>query len=347
MSEDHAASQPISPGAQPRRSTGRREVARALWYVRPGIAELRPQTLAPLQPGEARVRMAYSGLSRGTERLVFSGQVPESEHRRMRAPLQVGNFPFPVKYGYAAVGLVEEAAAELAGRAMFCFHPHQDVFNVPAETLVPVPRGVTLQRATLAANMETALNGLWDAGAAPGDRIVIVGAGVVGLLSAALCVRMPGAEVTLVDIEPGMETLARAMGARFALPDQVPAEADIVIHTSATSQGFDTALAACGLEATLLELSWYGTSPLTTSLGGAFHSRRVRVISSQVGLVAPSHRPRWSHRRRLEMALVMLADPRFDALVAREIAFDALPEALPRLFDPACPGLAPIVRYNP
>lgn len=329
----------------PGRSLGKTHVARALWYVRPGVAELRTATLAPPRPGEARVRTLFSGISRGTERLVSQGAVPQSEWQRMRAPLQQGEFPFPVKYGYCAAGVVEDGPEALVGRTVFCLHPHQDTFVAPVDMLVPVPDGVSARRATLAANMETALNAHWDAGTGPGDRIVVIGAGVVGLLVAHLAARLPGAEVTVVDTDPERASPATALGARFAPPGEAPIGADVVFHASASSAGLAAAIAAAGQEASVVELSWYGDAEVTLPLGGAFHSRRLRLVSSQVGQISPARRPRWTYRRRLEKALDLLAHPALDLLVAEEIAFTEAPRLLPAVLGRTTAGLAPVIAY--
>jgi threonine dehydrogenase-like Zn-dependent dehydrogenase len=329
-----------------RPSDGKVRTARALWYAGKGLAELRSADLRPPMPGEARVRALFSGISRGTERLVFNGAVGQGEWERMRCPLQEGAFPFPVKYGYCATGVVEEGPADLMGREVFCLHPHQNWFNAPVEMLTPIPAGIPARRATLAANMQTALNALWDSGAGPGDRIVVVGAGVVGLLVTLLAARLPGAVVTAVDPDRGRQPIVQTLGGAYAHPQQVPDDADVVFHTSATSAGLDTAIRCAGFEATIVEMSWYGDRPVTVDLGGAFHSRRLRLVSSQVGAVATSRRARWDHRRRAEMALSLLAPPVLDALVAEEIAFEDAPRELPRILAPGTAGLAPVIRYG-
>jgi threonine dehydrogenase-like Zn-dependent dehydrogenase len=330
---------------KPRRSTGRVQVARAVWYTKPGQVELRAETLKPPTLDEARVRTEFTGISRGTERLILSGAVAPSEWERMRAPLQGGNFPFPVKYGYCATGVVEIGPDDILGRTVFCLHPHQDVFNAPLSMLVPVPEGVPARRATLAANVETALNALWDAGTGPADKIAVVGAGVIGLLAGALAARMPGADVTIIDVDAARKSVVEALGATFALPDSAPADCDTVFHTSVTQAGLNTAIRCAGNEGTIIELSWYGEKPVTIDLGGPFHSKRLKLISSQVGQVSPSRRPRWTYRRRLEAALNLLKDPRLDALVADEIKFDDAATALPALLDGRTAGLAPVIRY--
>jgi threonine dehydrogenase-like Zn-dependent dehydrogenase len=265
----------------------------------------------------------FSGISRGTEALVLRGGVPETERVRMRAPLQEGDFPFPVKYGYAVVGRVLGAGA-LADQDVFVLAPHQDRLAVPAAMVVPLPEGVPAGRAVLGANMETALNVVWDGRAAPGDRIAVVGAGVVGALAAWLCGRLPGAEVTLIDVLPERAALAAGLGVGFARPDTSPEDCDLVIHASASPEGLATALAVAGDEARVVEASWYGDRPVTLGLGGAFHSRRLQLVSSQVGRVPGDRRARWPLRRRLEAALRLLTDPALDALISGETAFGDL-----------------------
>jgi NADPH:quinone reductase-like Zn-dependent oxidoreductase len=320
-------------------------MARALWYAGPGVVELRMARLPPLAQGEARVRALFSGISRGTERLVLQGHIGRSEWERMRCPLQEGAFPFPVKYGYCAVGVVEEGPADLLGRHVFCLHPHQDVFQAPADRLAPIPGPIPPRRATLAANMETALNALWDGGAGPGDRIVVVGAGVVGLLVASLAARLPGAAVTVADVVEARRPLAEALGAGFASPANASGEADVVFHTSASAAGLGTAIACAGLEGTIVEMSWYGDRPVEVGLGGAFHSRRLRLVSSQVGQVSPGRRPRWDYRQRMQAALGLLDQPALDLLVAEAIAFEDAPRELPRILAPGAHGLAPVICY--
>jgi NADPH:quinone reductase-like Zn-dependent oxidoreductase len=319
--------------------------AEALWYVAPGRAEIRVGSVAAPGGGGVRVRALYGALSRGTERLIFLGRVPESEYQRMRAPFMSGAFPFPVKYGYATVGRVEAGPDELLDKLVFALHPHQSVFTVPADAVVPLPPGVPPARAVLAANMETALNAVWDAGPGPADRIAVVGGGVVGSLLAWLCGRMPGTQTTLIDVDPGRAEIARALGVGFALPEQAPADCDLVFHASGHADGLATALALAGDEATVIEMSWYGVGDVAIPLGGAFHSRRLRLISSQVGRVAPSHRIRWTHRRRLAAALELLADPALDALLAPAVPFHHLPVRLPEMLAPDGGMLCPLIRY--
>jgi threonine dehydrogenase-like Zn-dependent dehydrogenase len=317
--------------------------ARALWYVAPGRAEIREEALAEPRPGEVALTALYGGISRGTERLVFTGRVPPSEHPRMRAPFMAGDFPFPVKYGYATVGRI--VAGDLAGQAAFALYPHQTAFTLPADRVAVLPPGVPPARGVLAANMETALNALWDAAPGPGDRIAVVGGGVVGALCAYLAGRLPGAAVTLVDIAVERAAVAAPLGVGFALPDAAPTECDVVIHASATAAGLATALRLAGEEASVIELSWYGAGAVPVALGEAFHSRRLRLVSSQVGQIPPQRRPRWTYRRRMATAVALLADPALDCLLAPAIGFDDLPARLADIF--AAPGgvLCQLIRY--
>ena len=322
------------------------EIAQALWYVAPGRVEIREERLAAPRPGEVRVRALFGALSRGTEALVLAGRVPESEFERMRAPFMGGHFPFPIKYGYATVGRIENGPQERLGRIVFALHPHQHLFNIPESAIVALPETVLPQRAVLAANMETALNAVWDSAAGPADRIAIVGAGTVGALVAFLCSGLAGAEVMLVDINERRAELAQKLGVRFAKPETAKGDCDLVVHASGTAAGLRTALALAGEEATVLELSWYGDTPVAAPLGGAFHSRRLRLISSQVGQVASSHRPRWTHNRRLAAAIALLADSRLDALLAPMVSFYDLPRRLPDILDARNGVVCQLISYS-
>lgn len=305
--------------------------ASACWILAPGRAELQTEVLPPLREGQARVRTLHSAISRGTEGLVLRGEVPASEYARMRAPFQAGELPGPVKYGYINVGRVEAGPAELQGREVFCLHPHQTLFQVPAEALLPLPPGVPAGRAVLAALLETAINALWDAAPRVGDRVAVVGGGTLGLLVAWLAARVPGCSVQVVDTLPGRADIAAALGAGFALPAEAAAaapDADLVVHTSGTSAGLCTALQLAGFEATVLELSWYGSRLVPLPLGEAFHARRLLLKSSQVGSVATPQRARWSHRQRLALALSMLDAPVLDRLVTHVSPYAELPRVM-------------------
>ena len=311
--------------------------ARAFWITAPGQGEIRTETLWP-QPGQIRVRTLATGVSRGTESLVFAGRVPPSQHQAMRAPLMGGEFPFPVKYGYCAVG---RAAG---GARVFVLHPHQDVFIAPAGMCVPVPDAVPSHRAVLAANMETAVNILWDAAPLVGERMLVIGAGVVGLLTASLLARIPGACVTVVDTDPSRAALVRRFGCAFAPPDDAPAEQELIVHASASEAGLRLALNRAAFEARIVEASWYGDRAPSIPLGEAFHARRLRLIATQVGAVAPAMRGRRGYAQRLGLALDLLADPAYDALLDGPTRFEDLPDAMPAILAPG--GLCYVITYG-
>lgn len=318
----------------------------SFWVVEPGRGELRRAPLAMPEAGEVIVQALFSGVSRGTESLVFNCAVPASEAQRMRAPFQEGEFPAPVKYGYCMVGRVVAGEQALRGKPVFCLHPHQDRMVIPAAALQVVPENVPPQRAILAANMETALNALWDGGVLPGDRVAVIGAGSVGCLTAWLAGRIPGCQVQLIDINPQRARVAQALGVQFATPDEAGAEMDVVIHASGSPQGAALALGLAGYEATVIELSWYGQQPVSLPLGEAFHSRRLTFKCSQVGAVAAVRRGRRSHAARLQLALSLLADPVLDVLIDSESTFTQLPEVMQRLCAPGSEVIMHRVRYE-
>jgi hypothetical protein len=326
-------------------TSGSDTTAQALWYVAEGKVELRREALVPCTgEGDVLLRALYSGVSRGTERIVGTGRVPRSEYARMRCPHQVGDFPFPVKYGYALVAEVEAGPDNLVGRAVFALHPHQDRVCLPAGDVRLLPDDLLPRRAVLAANMETALNVLWDSDARAGDRVLVVGGGILGLLTAALAGDAGGA-VTVVDIRGERAAPCRALGVGFALPGGAPGEQDVVIHTSASEAGLALALDAVRFEGTVVEASWYGDLVPRVPLGGAFHSRRLRLVSSQVGAVAPARRAKWSHARRLGHALELLCDRRFDDLLGEDIPFAEAPARLPEALGRADSHRMPVLRY--
>ncbi len=320
-------------------------LSQSLWYVGPERVEMRSEVLEPLPENHVQVRSIFSALSRGTESLVYKGLIPESEYTRMAAPFMGGKLPFPVKYGYSNVGRIELGPSELIGQLVFSLMPHQSIFQTELTNVFMIPAQIPAQRAVLAANMETALNAVWDASPGPGDRIAIIGGGVLGSLVAYLCGHLPGAEVTLVDINPERAVLAKKLGVQFSSPESAPKECDLVIHCSATAAGLSTAIESAGEEATVLELSWYGANTIDVSLGGAFHSRQLRLQSSQVGHISSAHRPRWSHRRRLATALSMLSDDRLDHLLTEPIRFESLPSQLPQIFSAQNSQLCCLIQY--
>jgi threonine dehydrogenase-like Zn-dependent dehydrogenase len=320
--------------------------AQAFWLREPGCGEIRPVDLPEPGRDDVVVRTVRSGVSRGTEMLVFRGGVPPDQYTAMRAPFQEGDFPGPVKYGYLNVGAVEEGPAELRGRTVFCLYPHQTAYVVPARAVSVVPDGVPPARAVLAGTVETAVNALWDATPLIGDRVAIVGAGMVGCCVARLLARFPNVHVTLVDVDAGRAEVAAALGVGFALPAAAAGGCDLVVHTSATSAGLQLSLDLLATEATVIDPCWYGDEEVRLSLGGAFHAGRLGIRSSQVGTVSPARGARRTSADRLALALDLLRDPAFDALLTGESHFDELPDVMGRLAAGSLSALCHTIRYD-
>lgn len=323
--------------------------ARAFWLAEPGRGEILPAELPDPRPGEVLVRTLHTGVSRGTESLVFGGRVPPSQYAAMRAPHQEGDFPAPVKYGYLNVGVVEQGPSQLTGRTVFCLYPHQTAYVVGSESVVVVPDDVPAARAVLAGTVETAVNALWDTAPLVGDKVAVVGAGMVGCCVARLLAGHPGVQVTLVDIDPTRAEVAQKLGVGFALPDEAVgrvADHDLVVHTSASSAGLQLSLDLLGMEGTVTDLSWYGDSRVELRLGGSFHSSRLGVRASQVGMVATSRRARRTPADRLALALRLLRDPAFDALLTGQSRFEELPEVMARLADGTLRAICHSISYE-
>jgi threonine dehydrogenase-like Zn-dependent dehydrogenase len=320
--------------------------ARAFWLRAPGRGEVRPVTVPEPGPDEVMVRTLRSGVSRGTETLVFRGGVPPSQHAAMRAPFQEGDFPAPVKYGYLNVGTVEQGPPELRGRTVFCLYPHQTAYVVPADAVTVVPEDVPPARAVLAGTVETAVNALWDAAPVLGDRVAVVGAGMVGCCVARLLSRFPALQVTLVDVDAGRADVAAALGVDFALPAGAADRLDLVVHASATSAGLQRSLDLLAPEGTVIDLSWYGDAEVRLALGGAFHSGRLAIRASQVGTVSPARMGRRTPADRLALALELLRDPAFDALITGESRFAELPDVMARFAAGSLPALCHTITYD-
>jgi threonine dehydrogenase-like Zn-dependent dehydrogenase len=312
--------------------------ARAFWTVAPGRGEIRSETLPPAPEDHVLIRTRATGISRGTESLVFAGRVPPNQYDTMRAPLMTGAYPFPVKYGYCAVGVTQD------GARVFVLHPHQDLFHAPKTMCVPIPDAVPDRRAVLAANMETAVNIAWDATPLIGERILVIGAGVVGLLTASLLARVPSTAVTVVDTNPARQPLAEGFGCAFAAPDDAPSDQELIVHASASEAGLRLALDRAAFEGRIVEASWYGDRAPSVPLGESFHARRLRLISSQVGAVAAPMRGRRSYGQRMAQALELLADPAYDVLLDGPTPFELLPSAMPAILAPG--GLCHVVVYG-
>lgn len=320
--------------------------ARAFWSLGDGRGEIRSQLLAAPGAEEVLIRTLFSAVSKGTESLVFRGGVPRSEWERMGCPFQDGTFPGPVKYGYAAVGCVLSGEGIAKGTPVFALYPHQTAFTLPAAALFPVPERVPPERAVLAANMETALNAVWDAEAARTAKVAIVGGGIVGLLTGYLARRFWGAEVWVFDPVESRAEVASRLGLNFAGEAAAPDKFSLIFHASATEGGLRSALDLAAFEATIIELSWFGDREVSLPLGGAFHSQRLTIQASQVGAVAPSRRAGARHADRLAEALTLLDDPALDALITHESRFEELPDVLTELVGGAPETLCHRIRYS-
>lgn len=316
-----------SVGSSSRKNT----ICRSLWIETAHRCAIREQSLDPVQSDQVLVRTLYSGISRGTESLVLAGKVPPSEFERMRGPHMEGTFSFPVKYGYSAVGTIEAGPDDLIGKRAFCLHPHQDRFVTDKHMIALLPETLPPERGILAANMETALNIVWDAVIQPGDRVAVFGAGVVGTLIANLSSRIAGTNTVLVDTNADRRMHAQAMGIAFTEAGTLKGEFDVLINASAAGAALSEAIEHAGTEARIIEASWYGDKSISIPLGGAFHSKRLQLISSQVGAVPPSRRARWSFGRRMAKALELLEDARLNYLISGETDFADLADEYPRI----------------
>lgn len=323
-----------------------------LTYTQKHHAKLQRVALKPLKEKEILVETHYSGVSRGTERLVYSGSVPTTEWQAMRCPNQAGDFDFPITYGYACVGKVIEIGSSVTkvnpDELIFALHPHQSHFVIDEDWANPLPEALPLDRAVLSANMETALNANWDADFNPDSRVAVIGGGVVGLLTGYLASRSSNAPVTLIDIDPRKSEIATKLGLEFCLGDGLSKSGhlfDVLFHTSASGNGLQSAIDHANFEATIVEMSWYGEKSVNLTLGGRFHSQRLKLVSSQVGAVSPKKRANISHAERLQIAMGHLKDDALDALLYPHIEFSELPTQLSQIFDPAYDALCPLVTY--
>jgi threonine dehydrogenase-like Zn-dependent dehydrogenase len=312
--------------------------ARALWLEAPGRAALRDAELPPLAAGWSRVRAISSAISPGTERLVATGRVPAEVAETMRCPYMEGEFSFPVKYGYSLVGQLDD------GRLVHVLHPHQELAHVRTSDVRLVPDGISPERATLAANLETAVTALWDARIAPGERALVIGFGIVGSLVARLLSRVAGVEVTVVDRDAAKRELAASLG--FHAMAEPAADYDVAFGASGAPEEVQVALDAVGDEGRVVELSWLGTREVRLQLGGTFHSGRKQLLASQVSHIPPYLRGRWDYARRTRLVFELLRDPAFDAHITRTVAFEELPRFYEELCAGGAGGLSIAVRYS-
>ena len=322
------------------------DFAEAYWATGPFEGQVKRVAIDISEPEDVLVQTLYSGISRGTESLVAGGLVPESQYQAMRCPFQDGEFPFPVKYGYANVGCVEEGPEHLLGRTVFSLYPHQTRFRLPVGALNVIPDSIPPGRAVLVANLETALNGIWDSGIAVGDRVYVLGAGVVGALTAWIAANIPGTDVTLLDIDEGRQSIADQLDINFDTPGRARREADIVFDCSGAPSALARALELAGFEAVITVMSWFGSTEVALPLGEAFHSKRLLLRSSQVGRIGGGRQVRWNHKRRMAKAIDLLQSPELDALISDESPFRELPNVLPSIARGQTDTLCHRIRYD-
>lgn len=319
--------------------------ARAYWTTGPRQGRILTTTLHDPGDGEVLVRTLHSGISRGTELLVHRHQVPAEIAGAMRAPHQDGELPDAVKYGYLNVGIVEAGPGELLGRRVFCLFPHQDRYVVDAADVTVLPEDVPSRRAVLAGTVETAVNAVWDSGVTLGDRVAVVGAGMVGLGVALLLKRFPLQRLQVIDVDTTRGSLADSLGLEFRCPSEADGDADVVVHTSATADGLATGLGLLGAEGELIELSWYGTRSPEVPLGADFHARRLTIRASQVSRIAPARAARRGFPDRMAIALESLRDDAFDALLSPAVDFADLPTVMQDLDAGRGSPLCTLVNY--
>lgn len=319
--------------------------ATAYWTTAKEQGELRSEKIQMPGHGEVLVRALYSGISKGTEMVVHNGAVPPRVAKEMRAPHQEGEFPGPVKFGYLSVGVVEDGPEEWNGQRVFCLNPHQDRYVVPVDSLTRIPDNVPSRRAVLTGTVETAVNALWEAGPRLGDRVAVVGAGLVGGMVATLLRSFPLERLQLVDLDPSKQQFANALGVEFVHPDNAANDCDIVFHCSASQQGLERSLQLVGDEGDVIEVSWYANREVTVPLGEDFHARRLSIKASQVGVVARARRHRRTNADRLNLAVSLLADPVFDAFLTGSSPFAELPAVVKELACGSRDALCHVIEY--
>lgn len=322
--------------------------ARALWHDGRQKSSIRKEELHPLQEGWCEIQTVFSSISPGTESLVARGKVPGEVQGDMACPYMGGEYPFPVKYGYSLVGEVVAGSRDMKGKMVHVLHPHQTRCRVREEDVYPVPPAVPAERATLASNMETAVNALWDSGATIGDRVLVVGFGTVGSLVTRLVSGLPGVRVQVVDTDTEKVKLAGQMGFEASTPDggEGGTGFDLVFHTSGTGKGLQAAVDRVGFEGLVVDLSWYGNRKVSLALGGTFHTGRKKIVSSQVSYVAAGKRSRWDRNRRKELVFSCLEDAGYDAHLTSAVSFEDLPELFRTLRNSPARELSYLVTYT-
>lgn len=322
--------------------------SKSLWFKNQFHAVMETEMLPVLPPNKKKnsclIKTLFTAISPGTEYLVYSGGVPKKLYVEMRCPYMGGDFSFPIKYGYSLVGQVLDGPTSLKGKLIHTLHPHQDYARISAEDVYVIPDGISPQRATLASNMETALNAIWDSGVNIGDKVLIVGFGIIGSLIARILSFIPQVEVDVLDVQPAKITLIEQLG--FSIyKEEKEKKYDLAFHTSGSGPGLQTSINNVGLEGKIIETSWYGDKEVNLCLGETFHSQRKLIISSQVSHLPACKSARWDYKRRKEVVFQLLLHPEFDAHITHTIAFHNLPKLFQSLKKNRCQELSYLVYY--
>ncbi len=321
--------------------------AHALWHVDPAHSVLRQQTLGKLTPGECLVKTRFSMVSLGTERLVCKGGMSPEAYGPMTVPYMQGAFSFPLTYGYSLTGEVIDGPQEWLGERVHAMHPHQDLCVIHSHDLTVVPGNVPLDRAVLASNLETAVNGVWDGQPIMGQRVLVIGYGLIGALIAHLVKPIPGIELHIHDIRGSRKELAIANGHHvWDAAESQPGDYDLIFHTSASSAGLQFAIDHTREEGRVIEMSWYGNQTVNLDLGASFHYGRNRIISSQVSRIASPALPHFDHHRRKSLIFQLLADDAYHKFLGEGIVFDQSPSFFSDLRKNSFPGMNAYFKYD-
>ncbi|WP_298982402.1 zinc-dependent alcohol dehydrogenase [Caldilinea sp.] len=309
-------------------------VRRSVIFTAPGKVVVRAEPIPQPQPGELLVQTLVSAISAGTELLFLRGEVPANMEVDSAIPALNGAVRYPLRYGYACVGRVIEAGEEQdrgwLGCTVFAFHPHASHFVASTAQILPVPDDLTPHRAALLPNMETAVNLVMDGQPGIGERVAVIGLGVVGLLTIALLARFPLERLLAVDPLPQRRGLATALGAHAALaPEELTERSgyDLVYEVSGSPIALNTALALTGFAGRIVIGSWYGVKQAPLDLGGAFHRSRIRLLASQVSTIDPRWSGRWNKKRRIDLAWAMLRAVEIERLITHRLPVEEAPTA--------------------
>ena len=315
----------------------------ALWHNSDFTSELKEEKNSKIDIDQIEVKSLFSLISTGTERLVASGEVPVSSFEFMAVPYMKGNFSFPIKYGYSLVGKVT-SVGKLYGKIVHLLHPHQGKCLVKEVDVMIVPDEIPAKRATLASNVETALNAIWDAEISIGDKVLIAGFGMIGSLLARVLSFMPEVEIVIMEKDANRVKMVQKMGFTF-IDDPEPSYFDVAFNTTSNEKALQIAIQSVGLEGKIIEMSWYGTKNVNINLGADFHYHRKQIISSQVSKIPSDKQSRWDYKRRKEVVFKLLKSPLFDEHITDVLTFAETPAFFDKLRAGGVSGLGYCIEY--